>query len=60
MFAKVLLLLATLIIVGTVGFLAGEYRGERSVTVCSAPTEDSTLTGCDYRNGPEGKGWYKK
>jgi hypothetical protein len=48
-FAILFTLLAA-VLIGSGLFLAGRVSG-----VCHAPTEDSNIVDCDYRNG----GWHK-
>lgn len=47
----ILVLVAMVPITGTVAACTERHRA-----VCHAPTEDSAITDCDYRDG----GWYRK
>jgi len=40
-------------------YLVGEHAGS-SHAVCHAAEEDSVITDCDYRDGPQGRGFYPR
>ena len=45
-----------LVFVGVVLYEAGRYQERSTTPACSAPTEDSVILDCDYRNGA----WYRR